>query len=172
MFSYVTGWQGAELLGYDRNILKKVPKDLLNSFCGVGNPFALGKIKTDDTVLDVGCGAGFDLFVAARLTGPTGKVCGIDLNWQMLEKSKKVFAGLGVREIETKHVCSDEIPYSNSTFDVIISNGVINLSPDKPQLFKEIYRVLKPEGSLQFADMVQNGALPPQMAGSLEAWSQ
>lgn len=171
-FKYPTGKEGAAVLGYDSRILNDIPDALLSSFCGVGNPFSLGDILAGNDVLDIGSGAGFDLIVASRLAGPEGRACGIDLTLEMVERSRETFNSLGVTNIEVHHVFSETIPYEDETFDVVISNGVINLSPCKSDLFKEVHRVLKPGGRLQFADMVLDKDLPPGMAGNLEAWSQ
>ncbi len=171
-FKYQTGKAGAVTLKYDQDILADMPDGLLSSFCGVGNPFSLGEIIPGSNILDIGSGAGFDLIVASRLTGPNGRVCGVDLTQEMVQRSKENFTNLGIENIENHYVSSEVFPFEDNTFDVIISNGVINLSPAKYELFQEIFRVLKPGGRLQFADMVLDGELPAGMAGSMEAWSQ
>jgi len=171
-FLYPTGRDGARVLGYDPAILEDSASGLLQSFCGVGNPFSLGKIRPGDRVLDIGCGAGFDLFVASLLVGEAGLVCGVDLTDEMTKKAAENLAGAGLINFEVRKVDSESIPYDDDFFDVVISNGVINLSPDKEALFKEVYRVLKPGGKIQFADIVLENVLPAGMRGSLEAWSQ
>ena len=171
-FEYPTGRAGAEALDYDPVYIKEAPASLLKSFCGVGNPFSLGAIESGCNVLDIGSGAGFDLYVASRLVGESGKVCGIDLTREMVDLSRKNLAKSGMNNIEVILVSSEEIPYNNNTFDTIISNGVINLSPCKQELFQEIFRVLKNDGKLQFADVVLEKELPDTLVGSLEAWSQ
>lgn len=171
-FLYPTGRDGALILGYDQKIVSSVSSDLLESFCGVGNPFSLGTITMGEKVLDFGCGAGFDMVVASRLVGPGGRVYGVDLTEEMVERAKKNLTDAGVTNFEIEKVDSEDIPYDNSTFDVVISNGVFNLSPDKRRLFNEIYRVLKPGGRLQFADVVLEGELPLHLSGDSEAWSQ
>lgn len=138
----------------------------------MGNPFSIGNIKSEDVVLDLGCGAGFDMFVTRRLAGEKARICGVDLTDQMLEKAQKNLSDAGITNFEIKKVDSENIPYTDATFDVVISNGVINLSPCKNKLFEEIYRVLKPGGSLQFADVVLDKEMPSHLSGSLEAWSQ
>ncbi len=171
-FSYLTGKAGAAALGYDPSILKNIRGELLNAFCGVGNPFSVGEIKQGDVVLDIGSGAGFDLLVASRLAGPDGKVYGIDLTREMIERAKENLAKADASNVAIVQVESEEIPFNDAMFDVVISNGVINLSPCKADLFKEIYRVLKPGGRLQFADIMAEKEIPQEMTGSLEAWSQ
>ena len=144
----------------------------MKSFCGVGNPFSLGAIEPGATVLDIGCGAGFDLYVTSRLVGGGGRVCGIDLTREMVDLARQSITETGLTNIEVTHVSSEEISYSDNTFDTVISNGVINLSPCKQKLFQEIFRVLKNGGSLQFADVVLEKEMPGTLVGSAEAWSQ
>ena len=129
-------------------------------------------IQPGDNVLDIGSGAGFDLYVAKRLAGETGMVCGIDLTRDMVDLARKNLAASSMSDVEVTHVSSEKIPYSTDTFDTVISNGVINLSPRKQELFQDIFRVLKNGGKLQFADVILEKELPSTMAGSPEAWSQ
>ena len=171
-FPYPTGRDGAIALGYDPAVLDSAHTRFFESSCGVGNPFSLGTIGYGATVLDFGCGAGFDLFVASRLVGEGGKVCGIDLTEDMVVRARENLAFAGLTNFEIKKVDSETIPYDEHSFDVVISNGVINLSPRKESSFAEIYRVLKPGGVLQFADVVLENDLPVSLAGSAEAWSQ
>jgi SAM-dependent methyltransferase len=169
-FNYPTGRDGAILHGYDSAIIQSMPDELIESFCGVGNPFKLGSIKSGETILDVGCGAGFDLIVASRMVGQDGKVCGIDLTPEMAEKAKNNLKQYGVQNSDIQVSGAESIPYPDNTFDVVISNGVLNLSPIKEKCFREIFRVLKQNGRLQFADIVLKedcGA----MCSTLEAWS-
>ncbi|MCB2183284.1 MAG: methyltransferase domain-containing protein [Desulfobulbaceae bacterium] len=138
----------------------------------MGNPFSIEDIKQGSTLLDIGCGAGFDLFIASKLTGPGGQVYGIDLTQEMIDRAQKNIKKLDTTNITIKHVDSEKIPFKDNMFDVVISNGVINLSPCKQDLFQEIKRVLKPGGRLQFADIVAENELPSNLTGSLEAWAQ
>ena len=171
-FEYPTGRDGAIALGYDPAVLESAHTRFFESSCGVGNPISLGNIRSGATVLDFGCGAGFDLFVAGRLVGEGGKVCGIDLTEDMVVRARENLALAGLTNVEIKKVNSEIIPYDDHSFDVVISNGVINLSPRKKNTFAEIYRVLKPGGALLFADVVLENDLPVSLAGSAEAWSQ
>ncbi len=159
-------------MGYDPAIIESVHSRFFESSCGVGNPFSLGDIGLGAAVLDFGCGAGFDLFVASKMVGGSGRLCGIDLTEDMVVRAKENLTLAGITNFEIKKVDSETIPYDDRSFDVVISNGVINLSPRKETSFAEIYRVLKPGGRLQFADVVLENELPASLAGSADAWSQ
>jgi arsenite methyltransferase len=171
-FSYLTGREGATALRYDPAIIGRAPARIFKSSCGVGNPFSLGVIRAGESVLDIGCGGGLDMFVAAVLVGESGRVSGIDLTEDMVRRAQENLTLAGMKNVEVTKVDSDIIPHADHTFDVVISNGVINLSPRKETVFREIYRVLRSEGRLQFADVVLENELPLSIAGSAEAWSQ
>jgi ubiquinone/menaquinone biosynthesis C-methylase UbiE len=145
---------------------------MLNSFCGVGNPFAIELIEEGCNVLDVGCGAGFDLYIASQLVGDQGSAFGVDLTEEMVDKARINLGNQQVKNAEVHQISSEKLPFSDGSIDVVISNGVINLSPDKSRLFAEIFRVLKPGGRLQFADIILEKELPPDLAASVESWSQ
>lgn len=170
-FRYPTGKAGTIALGYDLSALSDLPDDVWDAFCGVGNPFALGPIQRGEKVLDVGCGAGLDMILASRRVGPNGRVWGIDLTPEMVEKAQRNFAKAGANNASAVVAGSEAIPYDHDTFDVVISNGVLNLSPLKERSLQEIFRVLKPAGRLQLADIVLNEDLPADMTDSLDAWS-
>ncbi len=170
-FPYPTGRAGTLALAYDPSVVREMPDEILKAFCGVGNPFSLGPINLGEVLLDVGCGAGVDCIVASRLVGPTGRVCGTDLTPEMVERARTNLRLAGIHNAEVRIGRSEAIPYDDCTFDVVISNGALNLSPLKKESFQEIYRVLKPGGRLQFADIVLMEDLPPEVACSLEAWS-
>lgn len=170
-FNYPAGRDGATSHHYDPEVILSMPEDLLKSFCGVGNPFTLGPINPGETMLDVGCGAGFDLIVASRMVGHNGKVSGIDLTPEMAENAKSNLKQYGVQNYDVRVAEAESIPYPDSSFDVVISNGVLNLSPLKEKSFREIYRVLRPNGRLQFADIILKEDCAGAMCSTLEAWS-
>ncbi len=170
-FRYLTGKAGATALGYDLSALRDLTDEVFEAFCGVGNPFALGPLRSGETILDVGCGTGLDMILASRMVGSTGRVCGIDLTPEMVENAEDNFTKAGASNASAVVAGSEAIPYDDDTFEVVTSNGVLNLSPLKERSLREIFRVLKPGGRLQFADIVLNEDLPAEMANSLEAWS-
>lgn len=171
-FLYPTGRQGAEALGYDPDIINSAPPEMLISFCGVGNPFSLGDIRPGEGVLDFGCGAGFDLFVAGRLCGEEGRAVGVDLTEEMVARARANLKAAGARKFLVMKIDAESIPFMDDSFDVVISNGVINLTPEKLTTFRELFRVLRPGGRVQFADIILEHALPPGLSDSPEAWSQ
>jgi SAM-dependent methyltransferase len=170
-FAYPTGREGALFLQYDRSLIEHLPGEILASFCGVGNPFALGPIETGETVLDVGSGAGFDMIVASRYVGENGQVYGVDMTPEMAARARKNLALAGVVNGEIREGASEAIPYGDASFDVVISNGVLNLSPRKETSFGEVLRVLKWGGRLQFADIVLKEGSEQATACSIDAWS-
>jgi SAM-dependent methyltransferase len=169
-FLYPTGKEGAEKLGYDPFLIHSAPKPLIEIFCGVGCPFSLGEIALGETVLDVGCGGGFDLFCSSRMVGLEGKAFGVDLSPEMIKKAQANLALAGVSNARVQVGSSEQLPFDEDTFEVVTSNGVLNLSLEKEKTYSEIWRVLKPGGRLQFADMVLKEELPPEEM-SAKAWS-
>jgi SAM-dependent methyltransferase len=170
-FRYAAGREGALALGYDASTIAPLDDEVLDVFCGVGNPFALSAIHPGETVLDVGCGGGVDLIIASRLVGATGAVRGIDLTPAMVDRARANLTHVGVTNAEVQIGSAEAIPCPDRTFDLVTSNGVLNLSPTKDKAFSEIYRVLKPGGRLQFADIVLSNKLPAEVANNLDAWA-
>ncbi|SDO37851.1 Methyltransferase domain-containing protein [Desulforhopalus singaporensis] len=171
-FKYPVGREGAKNLGYRDAIVDCAPDYLVESFCGVGNPFLPGPIKCGSTVLDIGCGAGFDMYVAASFTTMSGTVEGVDLTGEMVAKARKNLQNLGLDNCRVHLVDTEVLPFDDERFDTVISNGAINLSPYKDKLFDEIFRVLKNGGRLQFADIILDKDLPPEVKKSSQAWSE
>jgi arsenite methyltransferase len=171
-FRYPVGSEAIRKLEYPPEIIADFPPALLDSFCGVGNPFSLGPARMGEAVLDIGCGAGFDTLVAAKMVGPDGKVRGIDVTAAMLDKAKSNLALLALDNVTFQEGEAELLPFPDQEFDLVISNGVLNLTINKAQAVKEVLRVLKPGGRLQIADMVLMEALPPERAGRMENWYQ
>ncbi len=171
-FQYPVGREGITALGYPPELWEDFPETLLASFCGVGNPLSLGPIQPGEAVLDIGCGAGFDVFVAARLTGPQGRAVGIDVTPRMVEKAKEHLSRLALENVAFQVGEAEALPFSDKEFDVVISNGVLNLTLDKNKAVREIYRVLKSGGRAMLADMVLVQALPPERQLRVENWYQ
>lgn len=170
IFSYPTGEAGAEYLDYPLSDWPELPQELVESFCGVGNPFTLGPIRKGESVLDIGCGAGFDLYVACQKVGEKGHVFGIDLTQEMVKKARKNLWDAPC-QVDIRAARSEAMPFEDASFDVVTSNGVLNLSPLKEQTFSEIYRILKPGGRLQFADIISKVEQPQHTVNNLEDWS-
>jgi SAM-dependent methyltransferase len=161
LFRYPTGESSALGLGYPAQIVGAVPADIRARFVGVGNPFALGAVRPGDAALDLGCGAGFDAFVAASAVGPTGRVAGVDLSLEMLAVAESGRAAAGLSNVEFRQADVEALPFPDASFDVALSNGVLNLIPDKPAALREVFRVLRPGGQLQACDMGLVGEEPP-----------
>jgi SAM-dependent methyltransferase len=165
LFRYPTGGESALALGYPAALTATVPSMVRERFVGVGNPFALGPIGPGEAVLDLGCGAGFDAFIAATLVGTAGRVAGIDLSPEMVAVAEIERGETGVAHLEFREGGVEALPYPDASFDVALSNGVISLVPDKPAALQEIHRVLRGGGRLQICDMaLTDDALIPEGA--------
>lgn len=170
-FHFHTGRPLARLLGYEPSETDALPDSVVESFAGVGNPFVFGRLHPGETVVEVGSGAGFDAVLAARQVGPTGRVIGVDMTPAMLEKARANAELLGLGNLEYRQGYIEALPIEDATADVVISNGVVNLSPDKLTVFREIARVLKPGGRVQIADIVVAKAVPDSAKENVDLWT-
>lgn len=161
----------AEFLGYDAGELAALPADCTASFAGVGNPLAIGPIHAGQTVLDIGCGAGMDLLLAAKRTGPDGHAIGVDMTDAMIERARRSAATSGLRQVEIRKGDATFLPIADCSIDVVNSNGVLNLVPEKELCFREIVRVLKPGGRLHLADITLDVELPEDARRNIDLWT-
>ncbi len=170
-FHFHTGRALAEKLGYPPEQIDGVPTCSLESFAGTGNPHALGPIPQGASVVDLGCGAGFDTMIAARRVGPTGLVVGIDMTDAMLDRAREGAKQSGFSHVEIKHGYVEALPLLDSSFDFLISNGVFNLCPDKPKALAEMLRVCKPGGHLYIGDIMVQRPVPEGARGNIDLWT-
>ena len=161
----------AERLGYAREVLAELPDAVTAPFAGVGNPLAAGAPRPGDTVVDIGAGSGMDAFLGARAVGPTGRVIAVDMTDVMVERGRVNVAATGMRQIEYRKGWAEALPVSDASADLVISNGVINLSPDKDGVFRECFRVLKSGGHLQLADIVVHKDIPAAAREDVAVWT-
>jgi SAM-dependent methyltransferase len=168
---FPVGPQSANRLGYDPGEVDALPAPVIESFCGVGNPFYLGQPRPGETVLDLGCGAGFDTIQAAERVGPNGKVIGIDMTPEMLAKARHNASLLGVATVDFLLGEIEALPLPDTSVDLVISNGVFNLCPDKPTVLSEVFRVLKPGGRFQMADILLEPQVTPEEVKTRGSWS-
>lgn len=170
-FHFHTGRRLASLLGYSDEWLEGIPDDSIASMAGTGNPFSLGPVRPGEHVLDVGCGAGADSLIAARMVGRRGQVIGVDMTPAMLEKARQSAAAMGLGNVEFRQGYMEQMPVPDGWADVIISNGVLNLAPDKGSALSEFRRVLKPTGRLQIADILVEKAVPEDGKHDIALWA-
>jgi arsenite methyltransferase len=168
---FPVGPASARKLGYDPTEIDSLPASVTESFCGVGNPLGLHEVFPGQTVLDLGSGAGFDSLLAARRVGPNGKVVGVDLCPEMVEKARRNAELLGLHNVEFVEAGIEKVPLPGGFVDVVISNGVLNLCLDKPAVLAEAFRVLRPGGRLQMADILLHDDVTPEEAACLGEWS-
>jgi 2-polyprenyl-3-methyl-5-hydroxy-6-metoxy-1,4-benzoquinol methylase len=170
LFKYPTGREGLEALMYDPEMIGILPDEVASSYCGVGNPFALGPLNKGEKVLDIGCGAGVDSILAAMMVGSTGSVTGIDMVPEMLARAGQNLRLMNIRNVEFKLTSVEELPDPDNRFDVVISNGVFNLIIYKRKAVAEVFRVLKPGGRLMMADQVLLGEQDQSAAARVDNW--
>jgi arsenite methyltransferase len=170
-FIFPTGRPWAEDLGYPQPELSNVPEATVESFAGVANPLVLGRIEEGADVLDLGCGAGTDLLIAAQMVGPRGSVTGVDMTPSMLERARASAAEMGIANVELHQSLIETLPLEDESIDVVISNGVIDLVPDKDLVFDEIDRVLRPGGRLQIADVVIHTEVSEDARDRIDLWT-
>ena len=161
----------ARWLGYDLSALRTLPQLATETFCGMGNPFKMGALPRGATVVDIGSGGGMDCLLAAQQVGPTGRVIGIDMTDAMLDRSRRAAAEAGFEHVRFEKAEMTRLPLDDNSVDVVISNGVINLAPDKVAVFKELYRVVKTGGRLQFADIIMSSELSEDARNNIDLWT-
>jgi ubiquinone/menaquinone biosynthesis C-methylase UbiE len=178
-FHFHTGRPLARLLGYPDEWLAGIPETSIESFAGTGNPFSLGKLKPGQRVVDVGSGAGIDSLIAAKMVGPTGQVIGVDMTPAMLNKARRAAAEAELTNVEFREGYAEALPVPDGWADVVISNGVLNLMPDKAAALAEMARVLrspdpgsgKPGGRLQLGDILIQKAVPESAKRKIDLWT-
>ena len=169
-FHFHTGRRLAAIVGYKEEWLDGVPEASVASFAGTGNPFSLGRLMPGEHVVDVGCGAGIDSIIAAKMVGPTGSVVGVDMTPAMVEKARAGATEAELHNLDFRQGLAESLPVADGWADVIISNGVLNLFPDKLAGLQEMARVLKPDGRLQIGDILVQKAVPEKGKQDINLW--
>jgi arsenite methyltransferase len=170
-YHFHTGRPLAARLGYDISTADAMPDAAVESFAGVANPFSLREPQAGERVVDLGSGAGFDCFIAAGKVGPQGHVIGVDMTEEMLGKSRTTAQAMGLTNVEFREGILEKLPVADGWADIVISNGVINLCADKQQVLSEIWRVLRPGGHLQFADIANGQPVPAAAIANIDLWT-
>ena len=170
-YHFHTGRFLAARVGYDAAVVAALPDVAVESFAGVANPFSLQPLAQGERVVDVGSGGGFDSFIAAGQVGAAGRVIGVDMTQEMLLKSRSAADLLGYKSVEFRAGLAEDLPVEDGWADVVISNGVINLCADKRRVFSEIFRVLRPGGRLQFADIANGKPVPESALRNIDLWT-
>lgn len=169
-FNFPVGKAFALKVGYPKEILDTLPQPMSESFTGANNPQPFTNLKPGEVVLDLGCGAGLDLYFYAKAAGENGRVYGLDISEDMVNKAKANMEAAGIKNAEIKCGHSDNLPFQDNFFDVVASNGIYNLSPDKEKVMREALRVLKPGGRTVFCEIVLKEALPESVRKSIDDW--
>jgi arsenite methyltransferase len=170
-YHFHVGRDHAARLGYDPADLEPLPAAATESFAGIGNPFALGRLRPGERVVEVGSGAGMDALIAARQVGPDGRVVGVDMTDAMLAKARANAAAVRQAHVEFRRGFAEALPVEDGWADVVISNGVINLCPDKDAAYREVFRVLKPGGRIQIADTAVKTPVPQDGREDIALWA-
>jgi arsenite methyltransferase len=170
-FHFHTGRPLARMLEYEDEWLEGLPETAVESFAGTGNPFSLGAIEPGKRVVDIGCGAGIDSLIAARMIGPEGQVIGIDMTPAMLNKARRAAEEAGLDNAIFRQGYGEELPIDDGWADVVISNGVLNLMPDKAAGLQEMARVLQPDGRLQIGDILVQKEVPGSAKRNIDLWT-
>ena len=170
-YHFHTGRAAADRLGYDPSIYAQVPEKNMASFAGTGNPFMLGRINPGEIVVDVGSGSGFDALIAAAMVGPAGKVIGVDMTHEMLDKARAGAKKMGATQVEFREGIAENLPLLDAYADVVISNGVLNLTLDKAKTLREWARILKPGGRLYIGDILVAKSIPPEALNDISLWT-
>jgi arsenite methyltransferase len=170
-FIFPTGRAWALDLDYPQDLLARVPEASCESFAGVASPFSMGALQPGEDVLDVGSGAGMDTLVAAQMVGPTGSVTGVDMTPEMVAKARGSVAEMGLGNVTFVEGSAEDLPFDDASFDVVISNGVIDLIPDKDAVFSEITRVLRPGGRIQLADVTIQNPVSEESKRDIDLWA-
>jgi arsenite methyltransferase len=169
-FVFPTGREWAEDLGYPPE-LATVPDAAVESFAGVANPWTMGRLEPGERVLDLGSGAGTDSLIAAQMVGEDGSVTGVDMTPEMLAKARQAASEMGVRNVEFVEAEAERLPFPDESFDVVISNGVIDLIPDKDAVFDELFRVLRSGGRMQIADVTIQNPVSEEGRQKIDLWT-
>jgi SAM-dependent methyltransferase len=170
-YHFHTGRRLASILGYKDEWLHGVPEGSIESFAGTGNPFSLGKLEPGERVVDVGSGAGIDSLIASGMVGPNGRVIGVDMTQTMLDKAASSAQAAGLKNVEFRMGFGEELPVADEWADVVISNGVLNLMPDKEVALSEMARILKPEGRLQIGDILVQKPVSEDAKQRIDLWT-
>ena len=170
-FHFHTGRPLATMLGYSAEVVDQLPAANVESFAGTGNPFLFGDLREGERVVDVGCGAGFDTLIAAGQVGPSGRVIAVDMTAEMRTKTREGARQLGLANVEVREGFAESLPVDDGWADVVISNGVVNLCPDKHAVFTEMLRVLRPGGRIQIGDILVHKEVPQDAKDDIALWS-
>jgi len=171
-FKYPTGTAGLRQLGYGSGLIAPLPAEVAESFCGVGNPFSLADMVPGEKIVDIGCGAGLDTIMAAKMVSPGGSAAGIDMVSRMLDTARRNAGLAGADNVKFIECAADKLDFPDGSFDAAISNGVFNLVVDKQAALTEVYRVLKPGGRLMIADQVRCGQMPKETSVMVKSWGR